>query len=65
MVQVGQVVKILASLRLDQARLLVLRQEVLELQLLRRRVRFVDPKFLLVDFRFQSRSALATERDSL
>ena len=61
----GQVGAILASLRSDQVRLLVLRQEVLELRLLRQRVRFVGPKFLLVGFRVQILSDLATERDSL
>ena len=42
----------------------MLRQGVLELQLLRQRVRFVGPKFLLVDFRFQILNALAMVRDS-
>ena len=46
----GQVEAILASLQSDLVQLLELRREVLELQLLRQRVRFVGPKILLVDF---------------
>ena len=56
---------ILARLQSDRVRLLVLRREALGLQLLRQRVRFVGPKFLLVGFQAQIPSDLATERDSL
>ena len=55
---------ILAEILLDQELLLTLRRGVLGLQLLRQRVRFVGPKFLLVGFRSQILIALATERDS-
>ena len=56
---------ILVELRLDQVRLLILRREVPELQLLLRKVRSVGPKFLLVDFRVQSLSGLVSEHDNL
>ena len=61
----GQVGAILAKLRLDRVRLLILRQEVPGLQLPLQKVRSVGPKFLLVGFRVQSLSGLATERDNL
>ena len=61
----GQVGAILAKLRLDQVRLLILRREVPGLQLPLQKVRSVGPKFLLVGFRVQSLSDLATERDNL
>ena len=61
----GRVGAILVRLRSVQVRLLVLRREVPGLQLLRQRVCFVGPTFLLVGFRVQSLSGLATERDNL
>ena len=61
----GQVGAILAKLQLDRVRLLMLRREVPGLQLPLQKVRSVGPKFLLVGFRVQSLSGLATERDNL
>ena len=56
---------ILVSLQLDQVLLLVLRQEVQGLQLLRQRVRSVGPKFLWVGFPARIPSDLVMEHDSL
>ena len=53
-------VVILAEILSDQELLLMLRRGVLGLQLLRRRVRSVGPKFPLVGFRSQILIALAT-----
>ena len=61
----GQEGVILAELRLDRVRLLILRQVVLVLRRLRQRVRSVDPKFPLADFRVQNPSDSVTEHDSL
>ena len=61
---VGQEAVILAGILLGQVRRLVLRRGVLELQLLRQRVRFVGPKFLLADFRVQILNSLGMVRDS-
>ena len=62
---VGRVATILAEIQLDQGPLLRLRQGVLELQLLRQKVRSGDPKFLLADFLVRNLSDLAMERDNL
>ena len=60
----GQEGVILAELRLDQGLLLILRREVLELQLPLQKVCSVGPKFLLVGSQVQSLSGLVTEHDS-
>ena len=55
---------VLAMLQSDRARLLILRQEVPGLQLLRQKFRSVGPKVLRVGFWVQSLSELVTVRDS-
>ena len=61
----GRVVAILAGILLVRVRWLVLHQEVLELRLLRQRVRFADPKFLLFDFRVLILIDSVMEHDNL